>query len=408
MCEHNILNKDNKFVLKLIYVSNLDLFGNGGDKIHFIELGKAFYKRGVKLLTIAIKYSDSALKKDLINYISDLNIKFIYTIKKSIIGYFLAEIIKFFYILYYIVIYKPCVIYARQDLFDIIPPVLGRLFNIPYIIEINGIAEDELKTQNINNILILKSLNFALRINLLFSNKIICVTEGLKNYLIIRYKLNPNKIIVINNGVNLELFNKLDKKYCRKLLGINEKDFLIGFVGTLIKWQGIELLVLAIKELKEEYPDLKVMLVGDGPEKAKIMSLIEENNLNDRVILAGKKDYKLIPIYINSFDVCIAPFIKERNEKIGLSPLKIYEYIACSKPIIASDIPGVKEIIEKSNCGFIFRANCLDGLKRAIRSSISFKEHLEMIGLRGYLSYKNSIDWNIKAENIINIIKEIN
>ena len=106
---------------------------------------------------------------------------------------------------------------------------------------------------------------------------------------------------------------------------------------------------------KQGYSDIKYLIVGDGGGlKKSLQTRVEKYNLKQEISFLGHIKHQDIVHYINAFDVAVAPFTGERNKLIGLSPLKLYEYLACGKPVIASRIEGVSEVVEEGGCGSIF------------------------------------------------------
>ena len=101
------------------------------------------------------------------------------------------------------------------------------------------------------------------------------------------------------------------------------------FVGHLAAWQGVEFLIYASPLILGKCPEIRFLVVGDGVMRDKLLELVSEFGLADKFVFTGRVPYECVPLYINAADVCVAPFIRERNSKIGLSALKTYEYLAC-------------------------------------------------------------------------------
>ena len=95
--------------------------------------------------------------------------------------------------------------------------------------------------------------------NCRLADRIIVVTDGLKKRLNVDFKISKNKIFVVNNGANIEMFLPLDKNYCRKMLNLNN-DFYVGFVGSFQPWHGIDKLIYAASLLKQSgYQKIKFL-----------------------------------------------------------------------------------------------------------------------------------------------------
>ncbi|MEM2001611.1 MAG: glycosyltransferase family 4 protein [Thermoproteota archaeon] len=387
--------------MKIIYISSEDMRKEGGGKTHFFEVARNLVTLGNELLILLPGYRP----RDKKNY--GLNVRYVPTLKKSHLSYLLYEIVGFFYLAFYILKFRPNAIYLRQGLFEVFTPILARLFQVPYVIEKNGIMEDELRSRGFAEITI-KLLRAAEEVNFHLSNKIICVTEGIKKEIARRYRVDESKLVVIPNGANIDLFHPLDKRECRRKLRLDEDAFYAGFVGSFAPWQGLETLVEAAKKVKEKgYFRIRYVLVGDGKLEQTIKRMVREYELANEVVFTGRVPYEEVVYYINAFDVALAPFICERNAIIGLSPLKLYEYLACSRPVIASRLDGVREVIEEGRCGYLFEAGDVEGLAERIIQSYHESGLLQEMGERGRRLVESKYTWKTIAEHIAKILEEI-
>nr|WP_292389200.1 glycosyltransferase family 4 protein [Methanosarcina sp. UBA5] len=192
---------------------------------------------------------------------------------------------------------------------------------------------------------------FILKKALGFSDRIIAVTPGIKANLEKSYNIPGEKIVVVSNGANTFLFRPLEQETCRRELGLDLKITFICFVGNLAPWQGVEYLLKAAPYILSKSPECHFLIVGDGAMKNDLMKLSRELGVEDRFTFTGVIAYDRVPLYVNASDICTAPFIFARNAKIGLSPLKLYEYMACGKPVVASNISGVSDVLEASGGG---------------------------------------------------------
>jgi len=151
---------------------------------------------------------------------------------------------------------------------------------------------------------------------------------------------NPYDTIVIEAGIDLEKFNpNLDGSKIRKKYGIGDDEILLFFMGYLYEFSGLK--ELAFEMAKKNHPGIKLMIVGEGDAYNDLKKIKEENSLED-IILVGSQPYERIPEFLAAADICILP--ARRGEKImqDIVPIKIYEYLAMAKPVIATGFPGIK------------------------------------------------------------------
>jgi glycosyltransferase involved in cell wall biosynthesis len=373
----------------------------GAGKTHFIEVAQNLVKLGNELLILLPGYQP----RDRKNY--GLSVCYVPTFRKNVLSYLLYEINSLLYLTFYILKWKPDAIYLRQGLFEVSPPILAWLFRVPYVIEKNGLMEDEFRSRGFSEIVI-KILRLAEEINFRLSDKIVCVTEGIKREIVRRYKVNEGKLMVIPNGANIELFRPLDKRECRRKLGLEENAFYVGFVGSFAPWQGLEILIEAAKRVKEQgYAQIKHILVGDGEQEPLLRQKVREYKLEQEIKFTGRVTYEQVVYYINACDIAIAPFTKERNSIIGVSPLKVYEYLACGRPVIASRLDGIKEVIEEGKCGYLFEPGDAEELAKRIIQSYQERDALQEMGLRGRRLVENKYSWRMTAKRIVKVLNEI-
>lgn len=262
----------------------------------------------------------------------------------------------------------PDMIYARQNYLGIIPILLARMYRIPYFAEINGITK---KTEYNGSNIKLRIKALFEQLCLKFANIIITPSKTLKERIINLYKTSPDKIYVVHNGVNDELFRpRKNHKIMREALGIDNNDFVIGFVGSMGEWQGIEVLKKAIKFITSEveYEKIKFLIVGDyikdsnlakinaglGEGRKNILDFIKKNFLDRKVIYHRYVPYTKSAGYMNICDVLVAPYTNSYFEYGGGSPMKLYAYLGCGKSVIVSDLGEFTDAINIKKYGAAF------------------------------------------------------
>ena len=151
------------------------------------------------------------------------------------------------------------------------------------------------------------------------------------------------RVAVIADAVDVEAFGGCSKVEARRELGIGQTDYLVMYVGQMYKWKGVETLVAAAAFLPD---DAWMWLVGGTPEELpRIEKLVREPG-NERVRLVGYVPPVHIPTYLAAADVLALPnSAKTSVSRFYTSPLKLFEYMAAERPIIASDLPALREII---------------------------------------------------------------
>ena len=180
-------------------------------------------------------------------------------------------------------------------------------------------------------------------------NKVVAVTDAFKTNLINR-GIDANKIEVVTNGSNMELFSPREKNQ-ELLKSLNlENKFVIGYIGTHGMAHSLDFIVNSISKIKDE--DIHFLFIGDGAMKQKVLELAKDLNIKNATFLNPiKKDD--VPDYLNICDVSLAPLKKEDNFKTVI-PSKIFEASAMLKPTLLGVEGQAQEIIETHNAGLCF------------------------------------------------------
>ena len=383
--------------MKILYLSHVKISEQQeGDSIHFLEMALSLQRQGNNLLIICQggKHISHLLPT---KQIPGFKIRYLTS--------FFLDLVFIPYLLFYIQKFKPDTVYYRDVATG---GIVSWLLKVPSVAEANGIYPDIAKIERPRFFKIAGTfLRIRERFQYFLATRIICVTEGIKKELVRNYGVNEEICTVIHNGVNVQLFRPLNKLTCRKKLGINLDYFCMGFVGSFKAWQGLDTLVEAMKILKKNgHNMIKCILVGDGDWMNLIKNMVNRYDLQEEVFFKGKIPYENIPSFINSFDICVAPFKEERNQKIGLSPLKLYEYLACAKPVIASRVEGVNEIIKSGNCGYLFEPDDVEGLALRIIGSYNERDKLPELGINGRRFIGDQFSWQKVADRVQNVLQE--
>jgi len=233
------------------------------------------------------------------------------------------------------------------------------------------------------------------------SGKIVTITKGLSE---IFFKKNwpENKIFVASDGVDLEKFDiKIEKVQARKKINLPLDKKIALYSGSLYlyDWKGVDIFLAAAESLPESY--LVVLVGGEPGEVAKIKETYTGNN----ILLAGFKRREEIPYYLKAADVLILP--NKQGEKLSesyTSPLKLFEYMASGTPIIASDLPSLREILNEKNCIFFKPNDAADLAKKIEFLLTNNNEFARRTAEQAYSDVKN-YTWEERARNIINFIK---
>lgn len=323
-----------------------------------------------------------------------------------VLKYIFFQIFLFFYLIFYCLKYSPDVIYARQSIIGFSPPVISKIFRVPLITEVNGLLIDEIKfyiRSKLRSKLYIGIAKLCEMLSYKYAKKIVAVTEGIKEGIKKLYNIPDTKIIVIENGANTDLFKPMDKKEARKELNFNQDANYICFVGNLAPWQGLEYLIQSAPFVLREYPNTKFLIVGDGLMKTELMNLAVKTGVSDNFIFTGAVPYELVPKYINACDICV---VYKKPLKSGYSPLKLYEYMACGKPVVASRLGGF-EILEENNAGILVEPENPEELAKAIIKLLKDERLREEMGRNGREYVVKHHSWESVARKVAEVCESV-
>lgn len=169
-------------------------------------------------------------------------------------------------------------------------------------------------------------------------DRVVVLTEGLRDLVIRRYQVAPERVAVLPSGTDTGLFTPQDSTACRRRIGLGlDRDY-IGFVGSFYRYQGLQCLLEAMAIIRRTIPSVHLLLVGDGEAAPELKQEADRLALNPCITWAGRIAYQEVPTWIGAMTLCVAPFRGDRGET---SPVKIFDYLGCGKPVIASAIPSV-------------------------------------------------------------------
>ncbi len=238
-------------------------------------------------------------------------------------------------------------VYERYSLWSAAGVRAARRIGVPVVLEVNAPLVVE---QAEHRQLMLRDQAAAFEKEAFScADAIIVVSEVLAGYVksIVGEAAN---IVVMGNGVDTKMFHP-DAAGCRGELGFKRNDFVIGFTGSLKNWHGVDTLLRGFRFVNRHIPESRLLIVGDGPKKGWIAGFADGAGLSDIVLMTGWVDHERLPSLVASMDVATAPY--PQSENCYFSPLKLYEYLAMGRPVVASNIGQISELIDPGKTGLL-------------------------------------------------------
>jgi len=236
---------------------------------------------------------------------------------------------------------------------------------------------------------------FLDKLVLRYFDKIILVAEGLFDELK-GFMISPNKIVIIRNAIDKNDFEiKEDLNEWRNGLNLNKEDLLVGFIGRLSKEKSIETILFAIKEALVFLKNIKFLIVGDGPQRSRLISIAKKLGINDQVIFAGyQKEVRGIYGILNLY---VSASLKE-----GL-PNSILEAQAAGVPCIVTDIFGNRDIVKDGVNGYLIKPGDHKTLSQKIVAVLKDKDLAGRFAIEG----KRIVEHNFSLKERIRKLEDL-
>ncbi len=196
------------------------------------------------------------------------------------------------------------------------------------------------------------------------ANDVLTVSETMREAAIREFGADPSRVHTIVNGFNTSIFHPRDQAESRQRLGIPLDEQMIIYVGRFIEAKGLRELIQAFQGMAQSNQKLSLALIGDGVMKDALASLVEEAGLKDRVHMPGGQQPEKVAEWICASDVLTLPSWSEGYPNV------VVEGLACGKPVVATDVGGIPEIIHKDN-GILIPPRQPEALKQALEQALS-------------------------------------
>jgi glycosyltransferase involved in cell wall biosynthesis len=385
----------------MIYIADTRMPTEMAHGLQIMKMCEAFVKNGAELeLVIPMRFGISSLsRKDPFEY---YKVERIFKIRKIFcfdltplnrflgpVSYLVQALSFSFFTSIYLLFRRTDIIYSR-DRFS--------LFFLALFLSRLPRCEAGRKADKKNIVFEMhKTHKSLLRFLLKRIKKFVVITNGLKAFLM-RKGVPENKILIAPDGIDLEDFSITQtKEECRQKLNLPQDKKLVIYTGQLYKWKDVETLALASRFLDGNY--LIVIVGGIKWYLSKFKKFIQKNNLKN-ILCLGHRDYAEIPYFLKSADCLVLTGTQQsETSKNYTSPLKMFEYMASNRPIVASDLPSFREILNENNA-ILIQPDSPEAMAKGIKNVLTDLGLVEKISNQAFQDVQK-YTWQKRAEKVI-------
>lgn len=238
------------------------------------------------------------------------------------------------------------------------------------------------------------------------ANAVTTICEGLRSDLVSR-GYAADKFTVIPNAVNIEQFQLCGPKdaVLEAELGLVGCEVL-GFLGSFYAYEGLDLAVRALAQVHQQAPQLRLLLVGGGPQEQQLKQLVQELGLQDKVIFTGRVPHADVDRYYSLVDLLLYPRKSMRLTDL-VTPLKPLEAMAQGKLVLASDVGGHKELIRDGDNGYLFPADDVSALAAKMLQLLAVRDDWPQVLQRGRQYVEDVRNWRVSVSHYLPLYQRL-
>lgn len=296
---------------------------------------------------------------------------------------------------------RPDAIYERYSLLGAAGVELARLLDIPHILEVNApLSEEHAMHRGIGFSQTIRATEQRV---LGAADQVVAVSEPLRQW-IVGAGVDEERVTMVPNGVNVERFAS-PRPDVRARLGLDDRP-VVGFVGTLKAWHGTATLIEAIARLASDRGidhAPRLLIVGDGPQRLHLEQLAADEGVAEITTFTGMVAHGDMPAYIAAMDIAVAPY--DATPDFYFSPLKLFEYMAAGRPVVAAGIGQIGECIRNAETGLLYPPGDVPELAHRIAWLLDDPANARAMGRAAQEEVMANRNWSGIARVVIELIE---
>ena len=290
----------------------------------------------------------------------------------------------------------PEFIYERASLYGTAGAAVARELGVPLLVELNAPLALEETAYRGNGLGELAAQ--AERWSLAQADAVLAVSAPLRDH-VLALGVDPAKVQVLPNGVNPALFRPgpADAEL-RARLALGDGPVL-GFVGGLRPWHGVEVLPELLACLAPRHPTLRLLIAGDGPLRGELERGLRERGVADRAVFTGALAHEEVASLIRQCDVALAPY-PALDHAFYFSPLKLFEYMACGVAVVAANCGQIADLVRHGETGLLHPAGDFEALTGACDQLLNQPKLRFALGQEAARFIRSHYTWDHNARRV--------
>lgn len=297
----------------------------------------------------------------------------------------------------------PDFIYERASLYATAGVCLARQLRCPIIVELNAPLALEQSAYRVTGFdrLAAQAESWTLK----HADAVVVVSSELREH-VLSLGVEAARVHVLPNGVNPALFHPSPPdRELRSRLRLNSGP-VVGFVGGLRPWHGVEILPGLLERLAARYPEVQMVIAGDGPLRPELERVLEERALSQRVVITGLLPHAEMPAIIRQFDVALAPYFQPEHA-FYFSPLKLFEYMACGIAVVAPGLGQIAEVVHDGQTGLLYAPGNLEALSNRCEELFADPPLRQRLGQAAAKLVHGQFTWDRNAQKVVELAQSL-
>jgi glycosyltransferase involved in cell wall biosynthesis len=294
----------------------------------------------------------------------------------------------------------PDFIYERASIYGTAGVALARAFQVPLLLELNAplaVEQGAYRGTGLGE-LAAQAEHWALS----QADAVLAVSGPLREH-VISLGIDSSRVHVLPNGVNPAMFHPAPPDpglRARWRLGDGP---VLGFLGGLRPWHGVEVLPELLARLAPEFAGLRLVVAGDGPLRSHLEGRLRALGLADRAVFTGTLAHEEVPGVVRLFDVALAPY-PSLDHAFYFSPLKLFEYMACGVPVVASHSGQIAEVVRDGETGLLYPPGDLEALTAACARVLGNRKLTAALGQAAAAFVRREFTWDRNAQRVVELV----